>query len=93
MAARSGLRPWVWRCHAAQAGAEALAGDDAAARAATRLALDGLRDLLEAIRTPALKESFVMLPDPRLFLLWCDHQVATRADLEPGSSDLEVFLR
>ncbi len=93
MAARSGLRPWVWRCHAAQAGVAAQAGDDAAARAATRLALDGLRDLLDAIGTPALQESFVLQPDPRLFLLWCEHEAATRADLAPGSSDLEVFLR
>ena len=93
IAAECGLRPWTWRCHAAHAGVEARLGDDAAARTATRAALDALRDLLAAIGAPALQESYVLLPDPRLFLAWCEHEDLAAIEIAPGSSDLEVFLR
>ena len=93
VSAQCGFRPWTWRCHAAVAGVATKVGDTTTALAATRAARDALRDLLEAIGTPALQESFVMLPDPRLFLAWCERDSTVIAELPRGSSDLEVFLR
>ncbi len=93
MATRSGLRPWTWRCHAALAGLRARAGDDAPALASMRAALASLRELLDAIGSPALQESFVLLPDPRLFLAWCDRDERGVPESATEMADLEVFLR
>ncbi len=93
MAARSGLRPWTWRCHAALAGLRVRAGEDAPALVSMRAAIDSLRELLDAIGSPALQESFVLLPDPRLFLAWCNRDERGVLESATASADLEVFLR
>jgi len=76
LASSSGLRLWAWRCYAALAGLASKAGDASQALAATQSARNALRDLLDAIKAPALQESYVMLPDPRLFLAWCERDVS-----------------
>jgi tetratricopeptide (TPR) repeat protein len=93
ISATSGLRLWTWRCHAAMAGLAARVEDGARTLIATRAAREALRDLLEAIGTVALQESYVMLPDPRVFLAWCEHDASAREEIPLGTSDLEVFLR
>ncbi|MBM3285787.1 MAG: tetratricopeptide repeat protein [Candidatus Eisenbacteria bacterium] len=88
-----GLRPWTWKCHAAMAMVARAEGETAMAIAALRNAREALKDLLDAIGGTGLQESYILLPDPRLFLSWCEGDRETLSALCDGSSDLEVFLR
>lgn len=87
------LRSWIWRCHAAEAGLRRRVGDGGGALQSLRSASAALNDLLESIGTEALRESFILRPDPRSFLAWCEGDPSLVSDLPPGSSDMEVFLR
>jgi hypothetical protein len=86
------LRPWTWRCQAAEAGLSARLADAGATAVATGKARDSLRDLLTAIGAEVLQESYIVLPDPQVFLAWCD-QIGTESDRQRGRSYLEVFLQ
>ena len=91
--ARSHLAGWLWRCHAAASGLARSLGDGESALRSIHAARRGLLDLLDGIGPEAMRESYVMLPDARLFLAWCDGESLPSDELPAGSSDLEVFLR
>ena len=92
-AARAHLKGWLWRCHAASAGIARSTGRSEDALQTIYAARRALLDLLNGIGPDAMRESYVMLCDTRLFLAWCDGEVGTLEDLPRGGSDLEVFLR
>jgi tetratricopeptide (TPR) repeat protein len=82
-----------WRCHAAAAGLAHASGDAACELQAIFSGRQALLDMLDGVGPDAMRESYVMLPDPYLFLTWCDRKPELPQDVPPGSSDLEVFLR
>ncbi len=92
-ATRAHLTGWLWRCHAADAGIARSAGDGDRVLRSIYAARRALLDLLDGIGPEAMRESYVMLCDSRLFLAWCDGDTGTREELPRGGSDLEVFLQ
>ena len=93
-AAVRSLRPWTWKCHAARVGLLGALGRRGESVTPLRLAEEALRELLEAIGSPALQESYVRLPDPRFFLHWLETETPEEGDLPASArSDLEVFFR
>ncbi len=87
------LRLWTWRCRAAQAGLHRQRGNSAMALRALREASDALGNLMMRIGSEVLRESYILRPDPRRFLAWCDGDAPAVGDQARGSSDLEVFLK
>jgi tetratricopeptide (TPR) repeat protein len=92
-AARAHFTGWLWRCHAAASGVAKSLGDAERTLRSIQAARRALLDLLHGIGPDAMRESYVMLWDARLFLAWCDEETDTRKELPHGGSDLEVFLR
>jgi tetratricopeptide (TPR) repeat protein len=92
-ATRAHLAGWLWRCHAADAGIARSAGDGDRVLRSIYAARRTLLDMLDGIGPEAMRESYVMLCDSRLFLAWCDGDTGTREELPRGGSDLEVFLQ
>ncbi len=90
--AQSGLRLWTWRCHAGRAGLLSRMGDGGGGLDAVRAAREGLIELLDAIAREPFQESYILTPDARLFLAWCEQDLSVGPELPGGSSDLEVFL-
>lgn len=92
-AGRARLSSLGWRCHAAAAGIAHGLGDADCELQAIFSARAALLGVLDAVGSEAMRESYVMLPDPHLFLTWCDRSPELPPGVPPGSSDLEVFLR
>ncbi len=86
----SGRLPWLWKFHAALAMLSARLGDSGMAFESLLAARLSLFQLLEAIHNDAMKESYVLLPDPSVFLAWCDKDLSVET-VPFGSSDLLMF--
>lgn len=86
------LRGWAWRCHAAAAGVAERLDVRSDLVQSIRLAEEGLQELLEAIDNEVLQDSYLELPDTRLFLGWRRQDMESRSLVPAGSSDLEIFF-
>lgn len=91
-ARKSERRPWLWLCHAAEAGIAHCLSDTKGERESLGAARLALRELLDAIGTVALQESYIVRPDPRTLLAWCDGEYSA-ASIRHGSSNLAIFCR
>ncbi len=92
IANESGLGSWPWRIHAANAALQQRAGDHYAVVDSILHARDALREHLDRVGSDPLRESFILLPEPRRFLAWCNGEALPAGSLPRAATDLEVFL-